>query len=549
MPPYRPQTALVLGGIRSGTPEFAASLLSDALSVRHVVIGRRDDPAPSRLGERSARWTLEKVAPSALVALIAGAGPEDTVLVDDLGGWLTALGDELPTRDPAPSESAAVDSDGAVAALVDAVAGTRARIVIVSPEVGLAATPAADSGRFFADVVGSANLALAATCDGVVLVIAGQPAWLKQDKHRRTMPAVDSTVFALGLAIPVPAFAVVETPGFGGAADPDDDPPVRVGMTLPLPDDTAAGAAEARVAALPMAGAGLGGLAPVVRFVAGARADERPGPFASIRVVTVYGTHTGAIATGEDDATWRERLAAAQRGEGPLAHLAAQIGATIEIVDAGTARAIEDGDACDESDIEVALHRGWQIAQGAADRGDDLIVLAAAGPGLDAAAAGTVAAISRTEITSLLGRVRAPGGVIDDRAWMTRCLTIRDTLLRVRSRMSDGPHSLVTFGGPAIALATGLLLGAADRRTPVLIDGPVGAAALMAARDYASQVRLWCLLVDHGNHPTVRTAADILGLVPVFDLRMGLGEGLSALAVLPLLQSALTLSTMDSVSA
>jgi NaMN:DMB phosphoribosyltransferase len=80
----------------------------------------------------------------------------------------------------------------------------------------------------------------------------------------------------------------------------------------------------------------------------------------------------------------------------------------------------------------------------------------------------------------------------------------------------------------------------------VLIDGPVGAAAAVVARDYAIEVRLWCLLADDGGHPAVISAADLLGLTPLVSMHTGLGEGGTALAILPLLQNALTLSTMDS---
>jgi len=50
------------------------------------------------------------------------------------------------------------------------------------------------------------------------------------------------------------------------------------------------------------------------------------------------------------------------------------------------------------------------------------------------------------------------------------------------------------------------------------------------------------MLPDHGGHPTTRTAADVLGLVPLLDLKVGLGEGATALLALPLLRSALTLA-------
>jgi NaMN:DMB phosphoribosyltransferase len=142
--------------------------------------------------------------------------------------------------------------------------------------------------------------------------------------------------------------------------------------------------------------------------------------------------------------------------------------------------------------------------------------------------------------------VYSGAGMIDDNAWMARCLALRDTLRRIKPRIADGPHMLGAVGGPAIAVAAGLLLGAAERRTPVLFDGPVGAAAAVAARDYAIEVRLWCHLADDGGHPAVIAAADLLGLTPLVGLNAGLGEGATALAILPLLQNALLLSTLDS---
>jgi len=65
----------------------------------------------------------------------------------------------------------------------------------------------------------------------------------------------------------------------------------------------------------------------------------------------------------------------------------------------------------------------------------------------------------------------------------------------------------------------------------------------LVARDFAGQTRHWCLLPDHGQHPTVKQAAEILGLDPVLDVRLDLGEGANALAVLPVLQAMLGLVT------
>ena len=97
--------------------------------------------------------------------------PETPVLVDDLGGWLTATLDRQnwggePITGEVDDLVAAVDSFGAP-------------LVLVSPEVGLTVLPATEAGRRFADELGALNQRIAQCCDRVVLVIAGQPVWIK----------------------------------------------------------------------------------------------------------------------------------------------------------------------------------------------------------------------------------------------------------------------------------------------------------------------------------------------------------------------------------
>ena len=173
-------TVLVLGGIRSGKSEFAESLVRDTTAVRYVATAQRaepDDPEWAARIEahqlrRPSGWTTEETAadPSRLAELIAGAGPDDTLLVDDLGGWVTVLLD--PVHQPA-------DDRATIAELAAAVRDCTARLVLVSPEVGLSLVPTTTLGRAFTDALGTTNQAVAEACDAVVLVVAGQPAWLK----------------------------------------------------------------------------------------------------------------------------------------------------------------------------------------------------------------------------------------------------------------------------------------------------------------------------------------------------------------------------------
>ena len=125
---------------------------------------------------------------------------------------------------------------------------------------------------------------------------------------------------------------------------------------------------------------------------------------------------------------------------------------------------------------------------------------------------------------------------------MVRCAAVRDALHRIRHEPRGAQDILAQIGGADLAVATGALLGAAARRIPVLVDGPVGIAAGLIARDLASQTRHWCLLPDAGTLALVRQGADVLGLTPVVELGLDLGEGANALATLPLLRTAIALA-------
>jgi adenosyl cobinamide kinase/adenosyl cobinamide phosphate guanylyltransferase len=165
--------ALVLGGTRSGKSEFAEALLAGATAVRYVATGRRDktDAAWGRRIEahrarRPAGWSTVEVGddPWRLPAVLTEADPDDTLLVDELGTWVGAV---MGTDDEDPPIDRMTTELGA------AVRACPATLVLVSPEVGLAPVALTPAGRRFVDALGATNIAVAAACDVVSLVIAG----------------------------------------------------------------------------------------------------------------------------------------------------------------------------------------------------------------------------------------------------------------------------------------------------------------------------------------------------------------------------------------
>jgi len=555
------RTVLVLGGIRSGKSEFAESLVGDGGPVRYVATGAGDDAEwkariDAHRERRPAAWPTEEVGddPARLLSLISSAEAGETLLIDDLGGWVTAV--IAPERQPA-------DDLATIADLATAVRESAARLVIVSPEVGLSLVPATPVGRAFVDALGTANRAVADAADAVVLVVAGQAAWLKLEPgavpESITTPAVPA-VPAVPATSPEVLTPTPPPPAGGSSSAPGTERQpawsaptmtlpalatgmvIQQGMALPLPDEYTPAQARDRLLTLDLGGAGLGHLERVVTFAAATQGREVPQPWATPRVVLIRGDHNGGAAAGTMPGESRRRADQARAGEGPIARLAAQAGATLQVVDAPACAAMEERAVLTAEEVESALRYGWRLAEEASDAGVDVLVVAACGAGSETAAAAVLAATTGAEPAAVLGRVVVPGGEIDDDAWMIRCAAVRDAMHRIRSSARTAKQILADLGGGDIAVATGLILGATARRVPVLVDGPVGVAAALVTRDLAGQARHWCLLPDHGGDPTVRHAADVLGLTPVMDLKLGLGEGATALAALPLLRTAIGLA-------
>ncbi|HEX5542038.1 MAG TPA: bifunctional adenosylcobinamide kinase/adenosylcobinamide-phosphate guanylyltransferase [Micromonospora sp.] len=540
------KTILVLGGIRSGKSDFAASLLDDQVTVRCVlttaVEGEVEQDRATRTFRQRPAWTIEQTDsdPTQLVGLITGTAPDEMLLIDDLGGWVSSLLD--PAREPS-------DNDAVIDALAAAIHDCPARLVLVSPEVGLAPSPVIPVvGHAYVDALGATNQAVARACDSVALVVAGQPIWLKPAAARA--PSTPSAVPEPVAGLPMPiGTSQMATPMLAAPASLVAAPPmvttglvIEPNMQLPMPDEPAATETLGRLPALDFAGTGLGNLEQVVTFAAGTQGTTPPAPWQNVRVLLLHGDHEGAASAGTIPGESRRRADQTRAGDGPLARLAAEVGASVQVVAAPTAAPIEHGAALPRPDVESALQFGWRLADEAVNDGVDLIVLAACGAGSETAAVAVLAAAAGAEPTAVLDRVYTPGDGIDDAAWMARCAAVRDALHRTRTSPREAKDILAELGGGDIAVATGILLGATARRTPVLVDGPVGVSAGLVSRDLAGQARHWCLLPDHGGHPTVRFAADVLGLTPLFDLRLDLGEGMTALATLPVLRSALALA-------
>lgn len=167
------ENALVLGGAASGKSLFAEGLvLSMGRAPLYLATAQPSGDAEMlakiavHQARRGAQWRCLE-CPLQLAETLSGLPEGEVVLVDCITLWLT--NHILAGDDPA----------GRVAELADVLKGGRARVVMVSNEVGHGIVPANALSRQFREAQGRANVALAAAVDLVVMVVAGLPMVLK----------------------------------------------------------------------------------------------------------------------------------------------------------------------------------------------------------------------------------------------------------------------------------------------------------------------------------------------------------------------------------
>ncbi|MFD9428512.1 MULTISPECIES: bifunctional adenosylcobinamide kinase/adenosylcobinamide-phosphate guanylyltransferase [unclassified Streptomyces] len=176
--PDVPRRTLVTGGARSGKSLEAEQRLETFPEVVYVATGGRragDAEWAARVGlhreRRPSTWRTEETCE--LAGLLTRDGPP--LLIDCLSLWLTDAMDRVGAWDDARWADGGEEAlRERVAELVHAVRGTPRKVVAVTNEVGSGVVPATAAGRRFRDELGRLNAAVAAECEEVLLVVAGQ---------------------------------------------------------------------------------------------------------------------------------------------------------------------------------------------------------------------------------------------------------------------------------------------------------------------------------------------------------------------------------------
>ena len=557
---------LVLGGTRSGKSAHAESVAAaTGTDVVYVATARRD-PDDAEMTARIAahrdrrpdEWVTEETDE---VTRVLAEHPDSTVLVDDLGGWLTRRMDA--TLGWTDGGSAVADETDA---LVAAVAEHPGPVVLVSPEVGLGVVPDTLSGRVFADVIGSLNRRLAQVCDSAVLVVAGRA--LPLDDARPTPAATTPVVTAAATTAPAdtPAEPPASTPTDGHTGASQDfpglsdvahyDDPVVFPPVHP-PSHAVAEEARGRHLTLTKPAASLGRLEELGVWIASCQGMCPPRPLERARVVVFAGDH-GVAEHGVSAFPREVTLQMADNivaGGAAVSVLARTAGATVRVADMAmsaerpgglddhkvrrSSGSIDREDALSPEEVRAAIAAGRRIADEEVDSGADLLIAGDLGIGNTTPATVLTCLVTGHEPVELVGR----GTGVDDEGWMRKTAAIRDAMYRASGDLRDPVAMLRKVGGADLAAMAGFLAQAAIRRTPCLLDGSVVTSAALMAEALAPGCRQWWAAGHRSAEPAHSAALTYLSLDPILEHAMRLGEGSGAVAALPVVHNAVAILT------
>jgi len=193
--------------------------------------------------------------------------------------------------------------------------------------------------------------------------------------------------------------------------------------------------------------------------------------------------------------------------------------------------------AMTRKEAEQAILTGIEIAEQEIERGAQLLATGDMGIGNTTAASAITAALTGLPASEVTGR----GTGLDDDGWRRKVALIESALALHQPDPSDPIDVLAKVGGYEIGGLAGVILGGASRRVPIVLDGFIaGAAALLAVR-LCPEARHFILASHRSAEPGHAHVLNAIGLQPLLDLDMRLGEGTGACLAMHLIDAALAI--------
>ena len=324
--------------------------------------------------------------------------------------------------------------------------------------------------------------------------------------------------------------------------------------TIPPIDKQAAKQAQARQNRLTKPPGSLGRLEEISIQLAGMKAD--PTPKVSQKALIVMAADHGVALEGVSAfpvEVTKQMVLNFLHGGAAINVLARQAGAATHIVDIGVAsdfdpslpglwrrkiaygtRNMAKEPAMTSAQAEQALACGMEVLAEIAEKGLDVIATGDMGIGNTTSSAAIVAVMAGLPVDKVTGR----GTGLDDAGLLRKIQVIEQAIAVNQPDPNDPMDVLCKVGGLEIAGLAGVMIAAAARRIPVAVDGFISTAAAMIGVGLVPDVRHYLF----GAHRSVEIGHQVmhryLGLTPLLNLNLRLGEGTGAVLAFHLLEAA-----------
>jgi len=193
-------------------------------------------------------------------------------------------------------------------------------------------------------------------------------------------------------------------------------------------------------------------------------------------------------------------------------------------------------DAMSESEAISAITAGMDTATHM-DPAVDVVAMGEVGIGNTTASAALIAAFTGEPAESVTGS----GTGLDAVALLHKIAVVRDAVVRLEGE-SRPLRIAAALGGLEILAMAGFAVRCASQRIPILLDGVIASAAALVAQALCPGSTQYFVASHRSTEPGIVAAQRKLGLVPLFDLGMRLGEGTGAVLGISLLRSAVALA-------
>ena len=201
----------------------------------------------------------------------------------------------------------------------------------------------------------------------------------------------------------------------------------------------------------------------------------------------------------------------------------AQEGLLVRKVAYGTANMTKGPAMTDEQAVDSIL-KGVQVVLDEITQGVDIVGTGDMGIGNTTSSSAIACALAKRSPAEIAGR----GTGLDDIGFKRKISAIERALDVNKPDPKDGLDVLAKVGGFEIGGLAGVMLGAASRRKPVMIDGFISTAAAMIAVSIAPRCREYLISAHRSKENGHGLMLEWLGLKPLLDLDMRLGEGTGA---------------------